>query len=60
MSDVRVNLNPLTLLFSCYLADAKELDFEYGLVLNCLRERIYYIPFVCRLLLNLHKPSHAR
>lgn len=54
--------NPLfkALLFSCYfntLEDGKELDFEYGLVLNCLRERIYPL---CRLLLNLHKPSHAR
>lgn len=58
---IRINPNPLTLLFSCYLntlEDAKELDFEYGLVLNCLRERIY--PLFCRLLLNLHKPSHAR
>lgn len=41
---IRINPNPLTLLFRCYLntcSDAKELDFEYGLVLNCLRERIY-------------------
>jgi hypothetical protein len=47
LSLVRINPNPLTLLFSCYLntcSDAKELDFEYGLVLTASENA--YIPFV--------------
>lgn len=44
--------------FCCYLntlEDAKQLDFKYGLVLYCLRERIY--PLFCHFLINLHNST---